>query len=157
MLSKQANNNTGYVQLASGNVSFALTQDGPQYENIRVQPITQVLTIPGSTSDVAGQLGASQLAQLLSGANLVQALDDSIVTVFAPTNEAIQQVQSTVEAATEEQRTAVLLNHVLNGTVVYSTSLANTPNAISAAVTSSPSSPTPPARSLPRAMLRLGS
>ncbi|SPO32793.1 uncharacterized protein UTRI_05697_B [Ustilago trichophora] len=133
VLSKHANNNTAYVQLASGNVSFAMAGDGPQYQNIRVQPIEQVLTIPPNTSAVAGELGASQLATLLTNANLVEALDSSVVTVFAPTNQAIQQVQSTVEAATEQQRTAVLLNHVVNGTVVYSTSLANTKNAISAA------------------------
>ncbi|SPO30233.1 uncharacterized protein UTRI_05697 [Ustilago trichophora] len=133
VLSKHANNNTAYVQLASGNVSFAMANDGPQFQNIRVQPIEQVLMIPPNTTAVAGELGASQLATLLTNANLVQALDSSVVTVFAPTNQAIQQVQSTVEAATEEQRTAVLLNHVVNGTVVYSTSLANTKNAISAA------------------------
>ncbi|TKY90247.1 hypothetical protein EX895_000245 [Sporisorium graminicola] len=133
VLSKHSGNNTAYVQLASGNVSFSLAQDGPQYQNIRVQPINQVLTVPTNTSGVASSLGASQLASLLGNAGLVDALDSSIVTVFAPSNEAIQAVQSTVEAATDQQRQAVLLNHVLNGTVVYSTSLASTPSAISAA------------------------
>ncbi|CBQ69678.1 conserved hypothetical protein [Sporisorium reilianum SRZ2] len=133
VLSKQSGNNTAYVQLPTGNVSFALTMDGPQYQNIRVQPITRVLTIPGKTTDVAEELGASQLAELLDNADLGDVLDASTVTVFAPTNEAIQQVAQTVQAATDMQRAAVLLNHVVNGTVVYSTSLANTPSAISAA------------------------
>ncbi|PWY96988.1 FAS1 domain-containing protein [Testicularia cyperi] len=132
VLSKQASNNTNYVQLASGIVSFALTMDGPQYQNIRVQPITQVLTIPGTTSEVAGQLGASQLATLLQSANLVDALDNSVVTVFAPANAAIEAAMSTIEMATPEQQMAVLLNHVVNGTVVYSTALGDTPRATSA-------------------------
>ncbi|CDS00318.1 uncharacterized protein SPSC_00805 [Sporisorium scitamineum] len=133
VLSKYSGNNTAYVQLPTGNVSFSLTSNGPQYQNIRVQPINQVLTIPRNTTDVASGLGASQLAELLDNADLETALDSSIVTVFAPTNEAIQQVAQTVQSATDEQRAAVLLNHVINGTVVYSTSLANTPSAISAA------------------------
>ena len=88
--------------------------------------------IPTNTSGVATELGASRLAELLDNADLIEPLDESIVTVFAPTNEAIQMVSNTVMQATEEQRTAVLLNHVINGTVVYSTSLANTKNTISA-------------------------
>lgn len=133
VLSKHEGNNTAYVQLSSGNVSFAMTSDGPQYQNIRVQPIERVLTIPPATSEVATNLGASQLAQLLQGANLVEPLDNSIVTVFAPTNQAIEQVQQQVMSATPEQQAAVLLNHVINGTVVYSTQLANVQNAINSA------------------------
>lgn len=132
VLSRQQENNTAYVQLASGNVSFALTADGPQYQNLIVQPINTVLTIPGSTSDVAGQLGASSLAQLLDSADLVEPLDNSMVTVFAPNNAAIEAVMSTIQGADAAAQQAVLLNHVINGTVVYSTALGSTPSATSA-------------------------
>lgn len=132
VLSRQSGNNTAYIQLASGNVSFALTADGPQYQNLRVQPITEVLTIPGATSQIATQLGASSLAQLLQSANLVTALDASVVTVFAPSNAAIDAAMSTIQAANASSQQAVLLNHVVNGTVVYSTALGSTPNATSA-------------------------
>lgn len=132
VLSKYEQNNTAYVELSSRNVSLATTMDGPQYENIRVQPINQVLTIPPATSKVVTNLGASQLGQLLQSANLVEPLDASVVTVFAPSNQAIEAAQSALSEASPEQKTAVLLNHVVNGSVIYSTSLAIIPSAISA-------------------------
>ncbi|KAN0064044.1 hypothetical protein ACQY0O_003651 [Thecaphora frezii] len=132
VLGKAAGNNTAFVHLASGNVSFANATNGPTYQSILVQPIEQVLKIPGNTSTVAGQLGAQQLAQLLQSANLVSALDRSIVTVFAPNDAAFQAAQQTIQGATPEQQTAVLLNHVINGTTVYSTSLTSSPNVTSA-------------------------
>ncbi|KAJ1036000.1 hypothetical protein NDA13_000655 [Ustilago tritici] len=132
VLSKHEQNNTAYVELSSRNVSLAMAMDGPQYENIRVQPINQVLTIPPATSEVVTNLGASQLGQLLQSANLVEPVDASVVTVFAPSNQAIEAAQSAMSEASPEQQTAVLLNHVVNGSVIYSTSLAITPSAISA-------------------------
>lgn len=46
VLSKYEQNNTVYVELESRNVSLAMAMDGAQYENIRVEPIDQVLSIP---------------------------------------------------------------------------------------------------------------
>ncbi|CCF49186.1 hypothetical protein NDA11_005855 [Ustilago hordei] len=132
VLSKYEQNNTVYVELESRNVSLAMAMDGAQYENIRVQPIDQVLSIPPVTSEVVSNLGASQLGQLLQSANLVEPLDASVVTVFAPLNEPIEAAQSGMSDASAEQQTALLLNHVVNGSVIYSTSLAITPDAISA-------------------------
>lgn len=55
----------------------------------------------------------------------MEPLDASVVTVFAPLNEAIEAAQSGMSDASAEQQTALLLNHVVNGSVIYSTSLAS--------------------------------
>ncbi|EPQ28138.1 uncharacterized protein PFL1_04465 [Pseudozyma flocculosa PF-1] len=131
VLSKAMGNNTAFVYQAGRNVSFAGAMDGPMYQNILVQPIEQVLMVPGNVSDVAGMIGVSQLVQLLQSANLVEALDSMPVTVFAPNNAAIQAAQSTIMAATPEQQVAVLSNHYIPGSVVYSTAIKDVPSATS--------------------------
>ena len=75
------------VVQTSENVSFALSDDGPRYENILVQPITRVLSIPGNLSAVVTALNATALAGLLQSTNLLDALVASpALTVFAPTD-----------------------------------------------------------------------
>lgn len=59
--------------------------------------------------------------QALQQANLVDALDNARgLTVFVPNNAAFESAQQAISGATPEQVTAVLSNHVINGTVVYS-------------------------------------
>lgn len=117
-------NDTFYVQEAGRNVSFASENDGPQYQNLRVQPINQVLIPPGNLTTVAGQLGLSQLAILLGNANLVETLSNvQGLTIFAPENSALQSAQEAFAAASSEEQTNVLSNHVLMNQVVYSTQL----------------------------------
>ena len=65
--------------------------------------------------------GSSSLVSALQQANLVQALDGSRgLTVFVPNNAAFEAAASNISGATPEQVVAVLANHVINGTVVYS-------------------------------------
>lgn len=111
------------VQLQN-NVSFANNSDGPRYQSILVQPITSVLSIPQNLTQVVQALGANQIAQLLTSANLVQPLEQlPAVTIFAPSNAAIQAANAQIQAASPADQLNVLRNHVLNGTVAYSTNL----------------------------------
>ncbi|KAL9931679.1 hypothetical protein V8E36_009465 [Tilletia maclaganii] len=95
--------------------------NGVQYRNLLVRPINSVLTIPGNLT---------QLAQLLTQAELLEDSDDGL-TIFAPTNAAIQAIQSTASQLNQTQLQALLAQHVLNGTVAYSTLIPD--NAINAA------------------------
>jgi uncharacterized surface protein with fasciclin (FAS1) repeats len=64
---------------------------------------------------------SSSLVSALQQANLVNALDNARgLTVFVPNNGAFQSAQQAIGGATPEQVVAVLSNHVINGTVVYS-------------------------------------
>ncbi len=123
-------NDTAYVAEAARNVSFVNATDGPQYQNLRVQPITQVLSIPGNLTTVATELGASSLAEALTQANLLETLQNSRngLTIFAPNNAAFEAAAETIAQATPEQVANVLTTHVINGTVAYSTVL-TAPNA----------------------------
>lgn len=118
-------NDTFYIQEPTRNVSFASENDGPQYQNIRVQPISQVLTPPGNLTSVITALDLTQLATLLQGSNLVDTLAgaENGLTIFAPQNSAIEGVQQAISSASTEEQTNVLRNHVLMNTVVYSTQL----------------------------------
>lgn len=74
------------VQTTS-NVSFVSNEDGPRFQNILVQPISQVLSIPGNVSSVATALNATSLAMLLQSTNLLDSLTSApAMTIFAPTD-----------------------------------------------------------------------
>lgn len=47
----------------------------------------------------------------------VLSADSTVFTVFAPTNDAFAEIQSTVDGLTDEQLADVLLHHVVNGNV----------------------------------------
>lgn len=133
------------IQLEN-NVTFANNSDGPSYQSILVQPINTVLSVPGNLSQAITALaGANQINQLLQSANLISTLESlSAVTIFAPNNEAIQSANEQIQAASQTDQVNVLRNHVLNGTVAYSTNLPaddddddNTNTTIRQAITSS--------------------
>ncbi|KAJ1035668.1 hypothetical protein NDA18_000445 [Ustilago nuda] len=108
------------------NGSISTVSIGTKHKTIASSALVmpEFLSLPRDRSQVLGQL--------LQSADLVDPLDASVVTVFAPLNEAIEAAQSGMSDASAEQQTALLLNHVVNGSVIYSNSLAITPDAISA-------------------------
>ena len=114
VLSRTGDNSYSVVEGAR-NVSFASGEDGPTYQNLLVQPINTVLTIPGNLSSVVTALNATQLASALTQANLLETLQNSRngLTVFAPTDAAFQAAQSAISAATPEQLANVLATHVI--------------------------------------------
>ncbi len=122
---RKYDNKTVYVAEASRNVSFVNATDGPQYQNLRIQPITQVLRIPGNLSSVAADIGATALTTALTQLNLLAALQSSRtgLTIFAPNDAAFAAAASGLVQAGPEQVSNVLHTHILNGTVAYSSLL----------------------------------
>ena len=88
--------------------------------------IDAVLTIPLNISTTAIEAGLSAAAGALTDTNLVSAVDSlTDVTVFVPNNAAFQAIGSAVGNLTMAQLSSILEYHVINGTVAYSTDLAN--------------------------------
>ncbi|KAK0553487.1 hypothetical protein OC846_000886 [Tilletia horrida] len=120
---EKLSNGTTYIKEPLNNVTFvANTTNGVQYQNLLVRPINSVLTIPGNLSALVNRAGLSSLASSLQQAQLLSTIASSKgLTIFAPTNAAFQAIQSTASTLNQTQLQAVLSQHVLNGTVAYST------------------------------------
>ncbi|CAD6893321.1 unnamed protein product [Tilletia controversa] len=119
-------NGTTYVKEPLNNLTFVQSAiNGVQYQNLLVRPVNQVLTVPGNLTSLATKAGLTQLAQLLTTASLLQPLENAKtgLTIFAPTNAAIEAIQSTASTLNNTQLQALLSQHVLNGSVVYSNAI----------------------------------
>jgi len=88
--------------------------------------IDKLLLIPLSVSAtlIAGNFTA--LAGAATQANLVAPLEDlSDITIFCPNNDAFQRLAASNVTVTDDQLAEILQYHVVQGTVGYSTTLAN--------------------------------
>ncbi|WWC65061.1 uncharacterized protein I303_107675 [Kwoniella dejecticola CBS 10117] len=94
--------------------------------NLHVYVIDQVLSLPQSLTEALPAVAP----QLFGLAGSIPGLADSLasangITIFAPSDSAIGAIQSSLGQLNSTQVTAVLSNHIINGTVVYSTGLAS--------------------------------
>lgn len=79
-----------------------------------------------TAAELTGVVGALQAA----APDVIPVLNNATgITVFAPINEAFQSAESLIASLNTSTVAAVLLNHVVNGTVLYSTSLEETVSA----------------------------
>jgi uncharacterized surface protein with fasciclin (FAS1) repeats len=129
----KANNGTVFIQNNGQNVQSSANAT---YANLHVLAINRVLSIPGNISTVVGQTSEiSALAGAVTSAapEVLTALTQvKGLTLFAPNNAAIQAVASQLPNLNKTTLTNVLLNHVINGTAVYSTGVSDGATAISA-------------------------
>jgi hypothetical protein len=87
--------------------------------------IDQILDLPMTLSAAAETLFPS-LTGLINQANLLQPLEAiDGVTIFAPNDIAFQSIASSVGNLTNPEILTILANHVINGSVAYSTQLAS--------------------------------
>lgn len=88
--------------------------------------IDSVLSVPSNISYSAEEAGLTAVAGALQAEDLTASIDTTPnVTVFAPDNSAFQAIDSVLGNFTTDQLTGVLGYHVVEGTVAYSTYLAN--------------------------------
>lgn len=93
--------------------------------------IDTLLTPPGNIESVAPK-NFPVLGSALESFGLGPALDAvKGITVFAPQDAALQAALPALMSANTTVATSVLLNHILNGTVAYSTTLTNGMNVTS--------------------------
>ncbi|OAL49526.1 Fasciclin-domain-containing protein [Pyrenochaeta sp. DS3sAY3a] len=91
-----------------------------------IHVIDRLLVLPENVLDTLSAANLTSLRGALNATGLAEAVNDSPnITVFAPTNEAIQNIGSALQNLTEQQVTDILTYHVINGTIGYSSGLEN--------------------------------
>ncbi|ORY20269.1 FAS1 domain-containing protein, partial [Naematelia encephala] len=121
VLSRNSTNATSFqINQATSNVSTT----GPAVAaNLNVYIIDSVLSLPPNISAAATAIVPS-LAQLIQSADLLDPLAASQgITVFAPNDAAVDAISGAVSSLNSTVIAGVLANHVINGSVVYSTQL----------------------------------
>ncbi|EFP79851.1 hypothetical protein PGT21_031922 [Puccinia graminis f. sp. tritici] len=99
-------------------------------DNLEIAGIPNALTIPGTIAATAAAI--PELSSLIAAVNgsapqLFQQLDQTPgLTIFAPINAALANPPPNTNLP------GILVNHIVNGTVLYSTTIANVTNATSA-------------------------
>jgi uncharacterized surface protein with fasciclin (FAS1) repeats len=97
------------------NNNDTISVEGPtEVENLQVYIIDTVISLPPTLEEVVESSGLTSLAPLLEGLNGTE----GPITIFAPNNAAFEAIASDLEGLSEEQVTAVLSNHIVNGTVL---------------------------------------
>ncbi|UZJ51411.1 hypothetical protein CBS101457_000731 [Exobasidium rhododendri] len=113
------------IKFGSGDVHFATTLDGPAVGNIQIQTVDKVMMPPANFTSMAaldGDLKAFNVA--LTQLNLSTAVNTiKGITLFAPITAAIAKVQDQISAAPHNDTVNVFLNHIINGTILYSPQL----------------------------------
>ncbi|KAI5451246.1 hypothetical protein NCC49_001843 [Naganishia albida] len=93
--------------------------------NFMIYPIYSVLSLPQTLTEVA-TANLPALAGVITQAGLLEPLEAARgITVFAPNDAALGAAGELIGTLNETQIQTVLANHVINGTVVYSTTLAS--------------------------------
>ena len=110
--SEDGTNSTGpgvIVQQAGGNVN---TTGNDTAANFQIYIIDEVLSLPPTLGEAAGELLPS-LAGLVEQAGLLDPLEQAMgLTVFAPSNDAIAGLADTLATLNETEIQGVLANHV---------------------------------------------
>ena len=96
------------------NNNDTIAVEGPtEVENLQVYVIDSVISLPATLEEVVESSGLTSLAPLLEGLNATE----GPLTIFAPNDAAFEAIASDLEGLDEEQVTAILSNHIVNGTV----------------------------------------
>lgn len=102
------------------------TEDSMTVHDILMQPIDDLLIPPSSLSTTLDCIAnVSSIREILSSLTLLPGLDStSAITLFAPTDQAILEAQSSLSQFSDMQEISkIFLNHIVNGTVLYSPQL----------------------------------
>ena len=91
-----------------------------------IHVIDGLLTLPPNVSVIAQEAGLSAFLGAVNATNLTEAVNTTPdLTIFAPNNGAFEDISSALGNLTAEQAAEILQYHVINGTVAYSSTLAN--------------------------------
>lgn len=111
---------SGFKQMSS------VTKADIAFDGGVVHVIDKVLTIPMSPSVTATNMGLTSLAGALTKTNMVMAVDSlSDATIFAPSNQAFENIGSAAESASVMDLSTILSYHLLHGgdMAMFSTNL----------------------------------
>lgn len=121
-----ARNSTNATSFQIIQATSNITATGPvAAANLLVYVIPQVISLPPTIAALAGQLFPGLAGVIQSSGLLAPIAASPGVTIFAPNDAAIGAIQGALGQLNATQIQTVLANHVINGTVVYSTNLAS--------------------------------
>jgi uncharacterized surface protein with fasciclin (FAS1) repeats len=124
VFSRPDSNDPIHISYGANDTSFVSRTDGPVVGNIQIQVIDDVLIPPGNFSQLAAEdktdLAAIQGA--LKQSNLTPSIQAAKgVTIFAPTTQALTSALANQRVQlTDREVMMTLLNHVINGTILFS-------------------------------------
>ncbi|KAF1365331.1 Fasciclin-domain-containing protein [Lizonia empirigonia] len=115
------------VNIFSGALANStVTQADVNFTGGVIHVIDRFLVLPEIASDTLVTAGLTSLRGALNATNLVEAFDTTAdVTIFAPSNQAFQNIGSALGNLSTEDITSILTYHVVAGTVGYSSGIAN--------------------------------
>ncbi|KZM22933.1 uncharacterized protein EKO05_0004915 [Ascochyta rabiei] len=117
----------GNVTFFSGSLSnSSVTQADVNFTGGVIHVIDRFLVLPEVPSDTLTTANLTSLRGALNATNLLDAVDFTPdVTIFAPSNQAFQDIGSALGNLSTEDITNILTYHVVNGTVGYSSGIEN--------------------------------
>ncbi|KAL8409518.1 hypothetical protein RB594_007817 [Gaeumannomyces avenae] len=122
----KGDNNGGVTVLSGGGAEARVTGADLNFTGGTVHIIDSVLSIPPNLTTALTQAKLGSLTAAATKANLVTPLSDAReLTLFAPNDEAFAAVADVAAGLTIEQLAGVLGYHVVNGSAVYSSAVAN--------------------------------
>ncbi|KAJ4366005.1 hypothetical protein N0V95_000383 [Ascochyta clinopodiicola] len=119
---------------SGGNVTFfsgalsnsSVTQADVNFTGGVIHVIDRLLVLPEVVSDTLTTANLSSLRGALNATNLLDAVDSTPdVTIFAPSNQAFQDIGSALGNLSTSDISNILTYHVVNGTVGYSSGIEN--------------------------------
>ncbi|KXS93607.1 hypothetical protein AC579_4719 [Pseudocercospora musae] len=107
--------------------SKVIQADIPAPHGLIIHKIDQVLRLPLNVSATAEKLELTGALGALNATGLTATADTiADLTIFIPSNEAFEAIESVVANATVETLTGILSYHAIAGKVLFSTDLSNT-------------------------------
>ncbi|KAF7193631.1 Fasciclin-like arabinogalactan protein [Pseudocercospora fuligena] len=107
--------------------SKVLEADIPAGNNLIIHKIDQVLRLPLNVSATAEKLELTGALGALNATGLTDTADTiADLTIFIPSNEAFEAIESVVANTTMEMLTGILSYHAIAGSVLFSSDLSNT-------------------------------
>ncbi|WWC92286.1 uncharacterized protein L201_007240 [Kwoniella dendrophila CBS 6074] len=124
VLTKNSTNATSFeIVQTTSNVT---AQGNATAANLHVYVIDQVLSLPQTLTEALPAVAPQLFGLAGSIPGLAETLSSSPgLTIFAPSDSAIGAIQQSLGQLNATQVGSVLSNHIINGTVVYSTGLAS--------------------------------
>lgn len=119
-----------YTSYFPSNDDGSAAKDGPIFNNtVLIQQIDAVLHVPTNLSATIPQLGIAAFEQHLDPVGLFNSSQQlNAITLFAPSDQAFLDIDDEFSKASAQQQRTIMANHLINGTILYSSQLPSSTN-----------------------------
>lgn len=119
-----------YSSYFPSNDDGSAAKDGPIFNNtVLIQKIDAVLHVPTNLSATIPQLGIAAFEQHLDPVELFNSTQQiNAITLFAPSDQAFLDIDDAFSKTSTQQQRTIMANHLINGTILYSSQLPSSTN-----------------------------